>query len=313
MSLKFRIRGTEEIKLILPRLWLIFFGSIYIISGIILICIEAYLMSEGVKFLWSSIGPFRGYRIGFGVVMLFTGILVMTLLKEPPKRLKIVGATILAITTLVLSSILCDNGFSRSGMFFITMFGDKYNNDRLQKILQISASEAITGNFYFPFYPWTPLSILMNVFPFWTLMASVGTIFLTVYLLFSAQIYHNDNSTGSKKTTVHMFVIGTVMMVCALVLNVGMQLLASVYNFGYSHYIYDLNGSMIFSVIALMLCGLASWSSACQESQARRLLLFILSFVTLAGCIFAVILLSEVVQRMERGKSDYNYCAKENE
>ena len=100
MSLRFRIRGMEEIRFILPRLWLIFFGSIYIISGIILIFIETYLMSEGFIYWWSSIGPFRGYRIGFGVVMLFTGILVLTLLKQPPKRPALAPAGSLMVTSL---------------------------------------------------------------------------------------------------------------------------------------------------------------------------------------------------------------------
>ena len=98
--------------------------------------------------------------------------------------------------------------FISSGIKLGSFFGRGYENELMEHIMKSMAKETENNKLYFPFYPWTPIVILMNVFPYWIITVSICLIILCLYLLFSIQIHHNSNIQDAKKNTTHLALIG---------------------------------------------------------------------------------------------------------
>ena len=105
-------------------------------------------------------------------------------------------------------SILCKYYFISSGIKLGSFFGRGYENELMEHIMNSMAKETKTDKLYFPFYPWTPIVILMNVFPYWIITVSICLIILCLYLLFSIQIHHNSNIQDAKKNATQLVLIG---------------------------------------------------------------------------------------------------------
>ena len=148
-------RKDVEIREIIPRKWMISFATLYIISGIIIACCEAYLMSQGlILSVWQKFGPICGFRIGFGVIFITTGIFCLVLLKKEKKKWPLLWISLFAIISLALSCIIIFGGrFGKSPtlemMDFGSLFGDNYGNYILKNILNLNFRNN-DGSLYFP-------------------------------------------------------------------------------------------------------------------------------------------------------------------
>ena len=189
-------RKEVEIREMIPRKWMISFATLYMISGIIMASCEAYLMSQGlILSVWQQFGPICGFRIGFGVIFITTGIFCLILLKKEKKKWPLLWIALFAIISLVLSCILIF-GFDHRGksttlemMDFGSLLDNYYNygyyGHLLENILNLNVRNN-DGSLYFPLFPWTFLIILMNIFPYWTTVISAGRI-IKIKLLWSLE------------------------------------------------------------------------------------------------------------------------------
>ena len=168
----------------IPRKWMISFATLYIISGITMACCEAYLMSQGlILTIWQQFGPICGFRIGFGIIFIATGIMCLILLKKEKKKWPLLCIALFAIISLASSCILVfgfryGKSTTLEMMDFGSLLDDYYyygHNNILENILNLNVRNN-DGSLFFPLFPWTFLIILMNVFPYWTAVISAGRI-----------------------------------------------------------------------------------------------------------------------------------------
>ena len=101
LNLRLRFRSNDEIKLMIPKQWLVPIATVYFVSSLVMSSCEIYLMTSGIVSHYSDLGPIHGVRIGVSVIFVSTGITCFCMIQRTQKP-----STGLATLVLSLASII---------------------------------------------------------------------------------------------------------------------------------------------------------------------------------------------------------------
>jgi len=287
---RFHIQTTEEMKTKMPKVWLTTFAIIYLLVGFsITICQTIILRNSDYSDKW-WLSELSGARFAYGAVLILTGIFCIILMTFPKKRTSNFFCFIFAIGSLVLAAL----GSSEAVMEYYNRHNFEPHNPQEFLGHQSRLDMTSEGKPYFLGW-WTLETLVFQTYNFLIVAISLALIFICINLLFSIRIIPKSTKceTAQRREKCILFLVGMVQIVLGLIINKASVLAAKIiaptdfttpYYEDFENYVTRPAGCL-----TLFITGLLSLSIARSYTETKRIVLFLFSFLTMAGIILVLI------------------------
>jgi hypothetical protein len=244
-------------------------------------------------------GPIYGLRIGSGGLFVLTGLSLLILNSAQKKRRIAAGVTlVLALASLITAiffASMSPQGTALKTLDVITDPYELYDKDFRTKFMAALWSDPVSGSYYFPLLPWTPIVIVMNSVPLYMLAISIGVLVMGCDLLFETNLDDKDDEDVSTSFAS----IGTLLILVGISTNITGLCLPNLIYFENGWAIYSgVYGPVTTVTLVFTISGLLALSHS--ETTLRSFCLFCMSFVILASCLFMIVQLAQVLKMAQK-------------
>ena len=216
ISFRFKIHTVEQMKLKMPKGWLMSFSVIYLIVGFSIAICQALILSNGNQSTKWFVKSVIGARFAYSAVLIITGIFCIILMSSPKKRTSNFFCFLFATASLVLASMASSDMMHHydEGNFEP---GNPTEFLKLKSRLDINIDET-------PYFLgwWTLETLIFQSFQLLIIAISSALVCICVNLWFHIRLVPKSNkmNDSERKSTYIFFVIGIALMISGLVINV---------------------------------------------------------------------------------------------
>jgi hypothetical protein len=185
-------------------------------------------------------------------------------------------------------------------------------SDYKNKMLDIMWTEPVSGLYYFPFLPLTPIVVAMNSVPLYILSISIGVIAMSLNLILETSPTC-PNAVQAKQLGISrsfafigffLVLVGILTSITVLTIPLLFPLLFTLRHFALYYNIYN---PVVFMTLTLTISGLLALSNN-SGSTWRSFGLFIMAFVIMGSCIFMVIQMSDEMNNSQQQQLNNAGC-----
>jgi hypothetical protein len=181
-------------------------------------------------------------------------------------------------------------------------------SDYKNKMLDIMWTEPVSGLYYFPFLPWTPIVVAMNSVPLYILSISIGVIAMSLNLILETSptcpnaVQAKQLGISRSFAFIGIFLVLVGILTSITVLTIPL-LFPHTFTYGTQYdYIYN---PVVFMTLTLTISGLLALSNNSGPTW-RSFGLFIMAFVILGSCIFMGIQMSDEMSNPQQQQQQLN-------
>jgi hypothetical protein len=183
-------------------------------------------------------------------------------------------------------------------------------SDYKNKMLDIMWTEPVSGLYYFPFLPWTPIVVAMNSVPLYILSISIGVIAMSLNLILETSptcpnaVQAKQLGISRSFAFIGIFLVLVGILTSITVLTIPL-LFPHTFTYGTQYdYIYN---PVVFMTLTLTISGLLALSNNSGPTW-RSFGLFIMAFVILGSCIFMGIQMSDEMNNPQQQQLNNAEC-----
>jgi hypothetical protein len=173
-------------------------------------------------------------------------------------------------------------------------------------------TEPVSGLYYFPFLPWTPILVAMNSVPLYILSISIGVIAMSLNLILETSPTCRPNAVQAKQLAVSrsFSVIGICLVLVGILTSITVLTIPLLFTHWHWDLYVNIYNPVVFMTLTLTISGLLALSNS--GSTWRSFGLFIMAFIILGSCILMVIQMSDEMNNSQQQQLNNAGCSYKN-